>query len=227
MTSVTDQAATAQPRGRAGRVVRWMELMLPTMAEIRDARPWAQPVLLGWVLSLLTAWLTVPLVTLVLPDQQGAATSLIQGWMWAMAALAPLVQGGRALLWTVATWALLTLGLRETSVRSLFSFFLYGEVLLAIHGLLLALFFQWTVDPGAIGPSFADPLSLATYVPSDHGLWGGLVKHLTLVQAGWVAYVGLGGRRVVGLEAKGAWTLALTLWVGTVAVSAVRISMHG
>jgi len=227
MSTELDHPTPAHSGSPALRLFRWLELMLPTMNEIRTRRPAAQPLVLGWALHILTVWLTVPLVAIALAGRPASAASLVQGWMWAMAALAPFILGGRALLWAVATWALLALGSRVNSARVLMSIFLYGEVLLAVHGLLLALFFQWTAEPGAVGLSFADPLSLAAYVPSDHGPWGGLVKHLSLVQAVWVAYVGLAGRRVLGLGTRGAWTLALTLWVGTVALSTVRILMHG
>jgi hypothetical protein len=206
---------------------RWAELMVPTLAEIREFRPLVPPLLLGWILTLLTAWLTVPLVEVALAGDSGDAAPLVRGWMWAMAVLAPAILAGRALLWVMVTWALLTLASWEASLRSLFSIFLYGELLTTGYGLLVVLFFQWSVDPGAGGATFLDPLSLAAYVPSSHGPWGGVVKQLSLIQAAWVTFVGLAARQVLGLRPKGAWTLAVALWLGGVGVASLKILMNG
>lgn len=225
----TRGALDAAPAAKrpSGRIAGWAELMLPTLAEIRERCPVAQPMLAGWLLSILTAWLTVPLVEVALSGDTAGTAGVVRGWIWAMAALSPAVQGGRALLWVGSCWALLALAGREESKRRLFSLFLYGELLLLAYGAGLALYFQWAAAPGGGGGSFTDPLSLSHYVPSDHGLWAGVVKHLSVVQSGWVAYVGLAGTRVLGLGRRGAWGLALSLWFGLVAVATARTLITG
>lgn len=231
MTTKTDTRGPidAVPVGEtpSRRITGWIELVLPTLAEIRERCPVAQPILTGWLLSILTAWLAVPIVGLALGGDTAGSAEVVQGWIWAIAALSPLVQGGRALMWVGACWALLALAGREQSKRRLFSLFLYGELLLLAYGLGLALYFQWAAGPGGAGVRFTDPLSLSHYVPSDHGIWGGVVKHLSVVQLGWVAYLGVAGTRVLGLGRRGAWSLALILWFGLIAVATARILITG
>jgi hypothetical protein len=197
------------------------------MAELRERRPILPPLVLGWILSVLATWTLAPLVEVALAEQLEGPTGVVEGWLWLVAALAPLLQGGRALLWAAAAWALVTLAAREVSFRSLFSVFLYGEVLAAAYSVLLALYFQWSVAPGVAGRTFEDPLSLARLVPFSHGAWGGVVEHLALVHLGWTVFVAVAGHRVLGLARREAWTLALTLWLGSVAVDAARIVLNG
>ena len=201
--------------------------MLPTMSEIRELRPIVPPLLLGWLATVLTAWLTVPLVDAALAGASVGAAPVVRVWMWVVAALAPLIQTARASIWVAATWGLLTLASRVPPLRGLLSLFLYGELVHLLHGVLLALFFQWSIEPGSVGVDFLDPLSLGAYVPSSHGPWSGLVKQLSLAQAAWVVYVGVAARRVLELGTKGAWTLAFTLWLGGVAVATTRVLMNG
>jgi hypothetical protein len=227
MTSTTDSEVPSLAEGVVSRVGRWTELMLPTMAELRAHRPVLQPLLLGWVLSLLAASSTVPLVEVALAGDPTGVAPWVRGWMWATVALAPVFQSGRALLWTGAAWALLTLAARGASFRTLFSIFLHGEVLVAAHGALLALYLRWSVAPGAPGVSFLDPLSLAVIVPSSHGAWIGVAKHFSLVHILWVVFAGMAGRRVLDLERGRAWALALSLWFGSLAVATIRVLLAG
>lgn len=215
------------PGGIPGRLGRWVELTVPTMVELREKRPVVPPLLLGWVLSLLATWTLAPLVETALAEQLDGPAGFVQGWMWLLAALAPVVQSGQALLWATVAWALLTLASREGSFRSLFSVFLYGEVLVAAHGVLLALYFQWTQAPGTANRSFVDPLSLAAIVPSNHGFWAGLVEHLAVVDVVWTGFVAVAGLRVLGLARGEAWVLALALWFGSVAVTTTRLLLNG
>lgn len=211
----------------AARIGRWTELMLPTISEIREHRPVVQPLLLGWVLSLLAAWSAVPLVSVALDNDPNGVAPWVQGWMWVMVALAPVLQSGRALIWAIAAWALLTLASRGASFRSLFSVFLYGEVLVAAYGVLLALYLRWSVTPASTGASFLDPLSLSVIVPSSHGAWLAVAKHFSLMHGLWVVFTGIAGRRVLGLDRVRAWALALSLWFGSVAVATLRLLLNG
>ncbi|MEJ2539161.1 MAG: hypothetical protein P8188_04215 [Gemmatimonadota bacterium] len=228
MTWTTHTSSRDTGGSRMAAFGRGLELLAPRMEEIRDLRPILPPLAVGWILTALATYATLPLVEVVLTSDSPGAPSYLRSWLWTFTILAPVLQMGRALMWTATAWALLTLASREAGGRELLSIFLYAESVVAAYGVALALYLQLTVDPAsATAADLLDPLSLWSMVPSSHGLGVAWLKNVDAAHAIWIGFVALAGRRVLGLTRRAAVTLAGVLWVGSVLVAVGRVLTTG
>ena len=122
-------------------VKRFFSHLVPGMDDIRTHRPILAPIVVAWLFSLASAYSLWPVMASALPADTVEA---VAGIFWVMAVLAPLVILAKAGVLAVVGWAVLMLVNSERRLRPLFSVLLYGEAILATHGVLAAAFVRAT-----------------------------------------------------------------------------------
>lgn len=142
------------------------------------------PILLGWAAATASTLALLPSV-----ERLQTAVDVTQ-MLWLSAAISPLAHAGKALALALVAWALIVLQGREPDLRTLISALLFGELLLALDGLLMAGWMQavpaeaW-LDEGRL----AAPLTLGHYLAPAANRWMALLGGLSLLHIAWAGLV--------------------------------------
>jgi len=113
--------------------------MHESFQRLSDQSPIVRPVLWVWLLTLSTTAAMLPVVRVAYQDQPDPLLQAVSTGLWLVAGFAPLVALAKALLLGGVGWAVLVLVGVLPRFRTLVSTALYGEALLAVQGLWVAL----------------------------------------------------------------------------------------
>lgn len=212
----------ACPPGRPSpgrRLLRQLELLVPGLEEIRRHEPVAAPLALVAAFSVTAAVSLQPHLTSALPGDVGRGLSVL---MWLVAVLSPVLFGGKALLLGVLVWSVLVLLGRDRRLRPLVSVFLYGEAILALHGVAIAI----VLDLRGSGPvsspeSLYVPMGADLVVPGSSPLLVAVDHSTTPFHLAWMIFVAVALSRVARLSGRAAWLVAAGAWMLTLSLSLV------
>lgn len=191
-------------------------LLLPGFDEIREHRPVAAPLVLVSVLSVTAAFSIQPFVSGFLPGEVSRGLAAV---LWIAAIFSPVLAGGKALLLAVLSWSGLVLVGRDVRLRLLASLFLYGEAILALHGVAMVSVLHLR-GPEAVSTieDLYVPMGLEGFVPAGAPVLEALARGGTAFHLTWFLFLAVALVRVAGLSprvasvvAGGAWALALSL----------------
>lgn len=220
-----DAGGRERPPSRARRWIRSLALLVPGFADLRRERPLVPPLVLIALLSITGAYSVQPLVSGALPGDEGR---LLAFWLWLGAALAPALMGAKALSLAAVSWSGLVLAGRSAPFRSLLSIFLYGEAVLAFHGvaLVLALHLRGPAAIRGVGDLYV-PMGLDAVVSPENPVLEALVRWATVFHLLWLIFLVAALTRVAGLGRGAAWSVAGGAWLLTLAVTAARALAFG
>lgn len=213
--------------GRTRRVLarlrHFVNMLIPSLDDIRVHRPIVPPLVVGWVFSLAAAFSLRPLLQSLMGDQGPEITRGMTFVVWFLALIAPVVQLLKAGLLTVLGWTVLVLTNSERRIRPIFSVLLYGEAILAAQGVLLALYLHLTTGGSVASPGDLQvSLGLAAFVPAMNPLLLAVAQVFSIGHFCWFAFLVMALRRCDGPEVRPSLGLALFFWGMTMAFSAAR-----
>lgn len=211
-----DRAAPSIPR----RMARWIALLVPELSDIRRHRPVLPPLVLVAVLSSAAAYALQPMLAEAL---DGDVVGAVRAWLWITVLLAPLSAGGKALALSAVAWSLLVISGRDAGFRRLVSIFLYGEALLALHPVALALVLQLRGSAVVASPEdLYVPMGLDALVRPDSPALAAALQGAGVVHAVWFAFLVVALIRVAELPRRWSLGLAAGAWGTVVGLGAVR-----
>jgi len=200
---------------------RFASLLVPGTSEIRQHRPVFAPLAAAWLLSLASAYALLPFVAVATSGEQAAFAEVL---IWLGALAGPVLNGIKALLFAALAWAILVLTNTDRPFRRIFSLLLYGEAILAAHGIATAVLLRFTSDGATASPQDLQAgLGLGALVPPTRPVLAAAAQGVTLLHAAWFAFLFKGFRRVVDLGRWSAAGLAALLWFILVALGMARL----
>ena len=205
------------------RLRHFLNMLIPSLDDIRVHRPIVPPLVVGWVFSLAAAFSLRPLLQSLMGEQGAEVTRAMMFMVWLLALIAPVVQLLKAGLLTALGWAVLVLTNSERRIRPILSVLLYGEAILAAQGVLLALYLHLTTGGSVASPTDLQvSLGLAAFVPATSPFLLAVAQVLSIGHVCWFAFLVMALRRCDGPEVRPALGLALFFWGVTMAFSAAR-----
>ena len=205
------------------RLRHFVNMLIPSLDDIRVHMPIVPPLVVGWVFSLAAAFSLRPLLLSLMGDQGAEVTRGMVLMLWLLALIAPVVQLLKAGLLTALGWAVLVLTNSERRIRPILSVLLYGEAILAAQGVLLALYLHLTTGGSVASPTDLQvSLGLAVFVPATSPFLVAIAQAFSIGHFFWFAFLVMALRRCNGPEVRPAVGLALFFWGVTVAFSAAR-----
>ena len=210
-------------RSATAGVKHFLGMLVPSLEDIREHRPILPPLVAGWILALVSAVSLRPLVLGSLPAEQAGYARGVEALLWILALLAPLIQLLKAGLLTAVGWAVLVLTNADRRIRPILSVLLYGEAILAMQGVLLALFLHFTTGGSVSSPEeFQVSLGLAAFVPPSRPMLLAVAQNLSVVHLAWFWFLLVALRKSVGLGPREAVGLACFFWGALLALAATR-----
>lgn len=203
---------------------RHLEHLVPGLDEIREHEPLMPPLVLGWVVALVSAFSLRPFIVAALPADQLAAAGAVEFSLWIVALFAPAFQLVRAVALGVLAWALLVLADSARRFRAILSIVLYGDVILSVQGLLLAFYLHLTTGGGAGPQALQAPFGPAVFVPTSRPVLFAVAQSMTFVHVAWLAFLMIAFHRVLDLGRVRAAVFAAALWGGVLLVTVMRAS---
>ena len=220
---------------RGGKVEGWtrrvsaslrhlVNMLVPSLDDIRVHRPIVPPLVVGWVFSLTAAFSLRPLLQSLMGNQGAEITQGMIFMVWLVALISPVVQLLKAGLLTALGWAVLVLTNSERRIRPILSVLLYGEAILAAQGVLLTLYLHLSTGGSVASPADLQvSLGLAALVPATSPFLLAIAQAFSIGHFFWFAFLVMALRRCDGPDARPALGLALFFWGVTVAFSAARV----
>lgn len=216
--------------GAGGRVRRilaalrhFLNMLVPSLDDIREYEPIAPPLVIGWVFSLVAAFSLRPLVlsaTATQGPEIAQGTLLVLG---VVAVIAPLIHLLKAGLLIALGWAVLVLANSKRRIRPMLSVLLYGEAILAAQGVLQALYLHLATGGAPMSPADLQAnLGLAALVPATSPGLLAVAQSLSVGHFLWFGFLVIALRRCDGPEPRPSLGLALFFWGVMVAFSAAR-----
>lgn len=208
--------ASAAPPGSG----RWVRARLDRVV-LR--RPLATPLLLATVIGLVAAAALTTLLASVMPDPADAV--LARTWIWLAAAVAPAVHLGKALVVGILGWSFLTLLGGRVELRPLVSGALFGQALLAVNPLVLALFLALfpPTEPGSLAAAL--PSALGGLAGSGSALSMALGRAATPLHVPWTLFLALLFSRAANVPFRHGLLSALTLWWVLILATWIQIEL--
>lgn len=213
----------------AGPVTRQLGMLVPDFETIRRHRPVAAPLVLILVLSVTAVASIRPyLADAFAGPDAGLSWRGVEAWLWLTALLSPALIGAKALALAVTCWSLLALLGRSVSFRALSSIYLYGEALLALHGVATALVLHLR-GPGAVSApgELYVRMGLEAVVPPGSAVLDAVARGTTVFHLLWFLFLAVALPRVVGLSGRTGALAAAVSWLGVLTVAAVRAMALG
>lgn len=216
--------------GAGGRVRRilaalrhFLNMLVPSLDDIREYRPIAPPLVIGWVFSLVAAFSLRPLVlsaTATQGPEIAQGTLLVLG---VVAVIAPLIHLLKAGLLIALGWAVLVLANSKRRIRPMLSVLLYGEAILAAQGVLQALYLHLATGGATTSPADLQAnLGLAAFVPATSPGLLAVAQSFSVGHFLWFGFLVMALSRCDGPERRPSLGLALFFWGVMVAFSAAR-----
>lgn len=205
------------------RLRHFVNMLIPSLDDIRVHRPIVPPLVAGWVFSLVAAFSLRPLLESLMGDQGAEVTRGMILMVWLLALIAPVVQLLKAGLLTTLGWAVLVLTNSERRIRPILSVLLYGEAILAAQGVLLALYLHIATGGSVTSPAELQvSLGLAAFVPTTSPFLLAIAQAFSIGHICWFTFLVVALRRCDGPAYRPSLGLALFFWGVTVAFSAAR-----
>lgn len=205
------------------RLRHFVNMLIPSLDDMRVHTPIVPPLIVGWVFSLAAAFSLRPLLQGLMGDQGAEVTQAMMFMVWLFALIAPVVQLLKAGLLTALGWAVLVLTNSERRIRPILSVLLYGEAILAAQGVLLALYLHLTTGGSVASPADLQvSLGLAAFVPATSPFLLAIVQVISIGHVCWFGFLLVALRRCDAPEPRPSLGLALFFWGVTVAFSAAR-----
>ncbi len=202
---------------------RQAQLCAPTLEEIGTIRPVGLPLLLVAVLLTGAALLTGTLIPYAFRESPPAVVAGLRTWFLILGLLSPILALLRAGLATGVVWSVLTLGGHPVRTRGVFSLLLYGEIILALQGAVIA------VTARILGPArlhsprdLLIPTGLDLLITPDGPLMQTLVSHLSLFHLAWFLLLSTGIPIVTNTSRRAGVAVALLLWILSLGVGLLR-----
>ncbi len=212
-----------RPPPRPGWWNRQAQLCVPTLEEIGTTRPIGLPLFLVALLLTTAALLTGTLIPYAFRESPPAVVASLRTWFLVLGLVSPLLALLRAGLATAVTWSILTLGGHMVRTRSVFSLLLYGEIILALQGAVIA------VTARILGPDrlhspqdLLIPTGLDLLVTPNGPLMQTLVSHLSLFHLAWFFLLSAGIPIVTETSRRVGVAVALLLWILSIGVGLLR-----
>ena len=205
------------------RLRHFVNMLIPSLDDIRVHTPIVPPLVVGWMFSLAAALSLRPLLLNLMGDQGAEVTRGMVLMLWLLALIAPVVQLFKAGLLTALGWAVLVLTNSERRIRPILSVLLYGEAILAAQGVLLALYLHLTTGGSVASPTDLQvSLGLAAIVPATSPFLYAIAQVFSIGHFCWFAFLVMALRRCDGPEVRPSLGLALFFWGVMMAFSAAR-----
>lgn len=139
MKHVPPGIRTTRPTERARHPLdRLAGKIVPRFTDLGGPGTVVSPLILVGALSLAAAAAMQPMVRAAFAGQPSGIGSSMQSWLWLLAALSPVLALVKALILGAAAWAVLVLVAEGAGFLVVMSAFLYGEVILALQGIWMA-----------------------------------------------------------------------------------------
>lgn len=202
---------------------RQLRFCAPTLEEIGAFRPVGFPLLLVAVLLTSAAVLTGTLIPYAFRESPPAIVASLRTWFLLLGILSPILALLRAGLATGVVWSVLTLGGHLVRTRGVFSLLLYGEVILALQGAVIATTAR-VLGPGRLHSpqDLLIPTGLDLLVTPDGPLMQALVSQLSLFHVAWFLLLSAGIPIVTGTSRRVGVAVALLLWSLSIGVGLLR-----
>lgn len=186
-----------------------------------DTPVWALAFVL-LTLSLLTAAAVAPLAEVAFRSQPEALAATLRTGLWVAAAATPLVALAKGVGLGGVAWAVLVLGGKSPRYRSTFAIAVAGELILAVHGLWIALLL-WARGVGAIASpeDLRVPTGLDVLFPDPATALGAIAGSVTPFHVAWVLFLAWRFGRAGGSRAWGSLA-AMACWVPGPLVAVMR-----
>ena len=200
-----------------------LNMLVPSLDDIREHRPIVPPLIIGWVFSLVAAFSLRPLVLSAMASQGAEVARGTLVVLGAVALLAPLVHLLKAGLLTALGWAVLVLANSRRPVRPMLSVLLYGEAILAAQGVLQALYLHWATGGSPTSPADLQAnLGVAAFVPATNPGLLAVAQSFSVGHFLWFGFLVIALRRCDGPELRPSLGLALFFWGVMVAFSGAQ-----
>lgn len=201
----------------------FLDMLVPSLDDIREHRPIVPPLVIGWAFSLVAAFSLRPLVLSAMASQ---GAEVAQGTLLVLgivALMAPLVHLLKAGLLVALGWAVLVLANSQRRIRPMLSVLLYGEAILAAQGVLQALYLHYATGGSPTSPAdLQASLGLAAFVPATSPGLLAVAQSFSVGHFLWFGFLVIALRRCDGPELRPSFGLALFFWGVMVAFSAAR-----
>ena len=211
------------PRGGWARIKHFCCMLIPSLEDIRVHQPIVPPLVAGWIFALVSAVSIRPLLLSSVPAEQAGVAKGMEVLLWAIALAAPLIQLFKAGLLTALGWAVLVLVSSSRRIRPLFSVLLYGEAILAMQGVLLAVVLHFTTGGSVSSPQDLQvSLGPAAFVPPSRPVLMAVAQCLSVFHLVWFAFLLVALRRCDTPEPRPSAALAFFFWGVVIAFAAAR-----
>lgn len=202
---------------------RQVQLCVPTLEEIGTLRPIGLPLFLVAVLLTSAAILTGTLIPYAFRESPPAVVTSLRTWFLLLGMLSPILALLRAGLGTAVVWSVLTLGGLRARTRGIFSLLLYGEILLALQGAVIAVTAR-ILGPGRLHSprDLLIPTGLDLLVTPDGPLMQALVSQLSFFHVAWFLLLSAGIPIVTDTSRRVGVAVALLLWILSLGVGILR-----
>ena len=212
-----------RPPPRLGWWDRQVRLCVPTLEEIGTLQPLGLPLLLVAVLLTTAALLTGSLLPYAFRESPPAVVASLRLWFLLLGVLSPVLALLRAGVATGVVWSILTLGGRSVSPRGLLSLLLYGEIILALQGAVIA------TTARILGPDrlhspqdLLVPTGLDLVFTPEGPLLQALVTQLSLFHLAWFLFLSAGIPVVTNTSRRVGVAVALLLWTLSIGIGLLR-----
>ncbi len=202
---------------------RQLHLLVPTLEEISTFRPVGIPLLLVAVLLTGAAIVTGSLIPYAFRDSPPAVVASLRTWFLLIGMLSPVLALLRAGLATAVVWSVLTLAGRMVRTRALLSLLLYGEIILALQGAVIA------TAARVLGPDrlhspqdLLIPTGLDIILTPESPLLQALVTQLSVFHLAWFLFLSAGIPVVTDTSRRAGVAVALLLWTLSIGVGLLR-----
>ena len=220
MPRAPDEGRCAPATTPGERALHWAGLLVPGFAEIARHRPVVAPLVLVAVLSAAAAFSIQPVAAWAASGETAGGLAVL---FWVSGLLAPVVSGLKGLILGVLAWSVLVLAGRERGLRLLVSAFLYGEAVLALHGVAMVSVLHLRGPGGVTGPEdLYVPMGLEGLAPADAPVLQALARGATVFHGAWALFLVLALVRSARLSPSTAALVAAGAWALLLLVTALR-----
>ncbi len=199
-------------------------LVFPALRTLREEKPILAPLLVGWICSGVTARLMWTHVRQLPQDAEAQAALEVAAWL--VVGLAPLAQLAKAGLLAVFAWAIVSFSSEAPPLRALLSIFLYAHLLIATEALLagVALSFVALVSGPLAPESVLTSFNAGALLGMESGPLAAALSVASPGHAAWLWFVARALESGAGVSRGVSRGIALTLWLGVAAASALRVA---
>lgn len=214
------EAPPAGPPTVGRRLGLQLGLLVPGLDELRAHEPVLAPLVLMSAFSLTTGFAIQPFVDAAAAGEPGRALGI---FFWIIAVLAPLLAGVKALILAVLAWSGLVVLGRDLRLRPLVSVFLYGEAILALHGVAITVGLTLRgVEAISSVEDLYIPMGLDALVSLEEPVLQAVTQGTTPFHLAWAVFVAVALVKVVGLSRRAALVAAVGAWALVLSLDAVR-----